>query len=149
MASKIEELYREVIMDHAKNPKNKGLTKNPEYTFVHFKNPSCGDDINVEIKIENGKIVDIHQDGKGCSISMSSASVMSEALKGKTIDEAKSLINDFYTLVKGETPQFEEELGEAVAYQGVSQFPARIKCATLSWKAIEQAIKDDENGKKE
>ena len=146
MASQIEELYRSVIMEHAKSPKNKGITKADDFTFVHFKNPSCGDDINVEIKIENGVITDIHQDGKGCSISMSSASVMTETLVGKTVEEAMELINDFYTLVKGEEPQNEEELGEAVAFSGVSQFPARIKCATLSWKAIEQAIKDDKDG---
>lgn len=147
MASNIQELYREVIMDHAKNPKNKGLTKGPDFTFVHFKNPSCGDDINVEVKIEDGIIKEVHQDGTGCSISMSSASVMTETLKGKTVEEALKLINEFYSMVKGEEITHEEELGEAIAYTGVSQFPARIKCATLSWKAIEQAIKDEENGK--
>lgn len=79
--SSIEELYRAVIMDHAKNPKNKGITHDDGYKFVHFKNPSCGDDINVEVKIEDGIIKDIHQDGRGCSISMSSASVMSDTLR--------------------------------------------------------------------
>ena len=135
--SSIEELYRAVIMDHAKNPKNKGLTHGEGYQFVHFKNPSCGDDINVEVKIEDGVIKDIHQDGRGCSISMSSASVMSDTLKGLKVDEALEVIN----------PKHEEELGEAVAYSGVSQFPARIKCATLAWKAIEQAIKEASNDK--
>lgn len=145
--SSIEELYRAVIMDHAKNPKNKGLTHGEGYQFVHFKNPSCGDDINVEVKIEDGVIKDIHQDGRGCSISMSSASVMSDTLKGLKVDEALEVINDFYELVKGEDPKHEEELGEAVAYSGVSQFPARIKCVTLAWKAIEQAIKEASNDK--
>ena len=145
MASSIETLYRQVIMDHAKTPRNKGITKGDKFTFVHFKNPSCGDDINVEVKIENGIITDIHQDGRGCSISMSSASVMTETLIGKTKEEALELIEEFYTLVKGEEVTHEDELGEAIAFEGVSQFPARIKCATLSWKAIEQAIKDDQN----
>lgn len=144
MASSIEELYRAVIMDHAKNPKNKGLTHNDKYQFVHFKNPSCGDDINIEVEIKDGVIKDIRQDGKGCSISMSSASVMSEVLKGLTVSEAKEIINDFYELVKGNEPKHEEELGEAVAYAGVSQFPARIKCATLAWKALEQGINEAE-----
>lgn len=144
MASSIEELYRAVIMDHAKNPKNKGLTHNDEYQFVHFKNPSCGDDINIEVEIKDGVIKDIRQDGKGCSISMSSASVMSEVLKGMSVSEAKEVINDFYELVKGNEPKHDEELGEAVAYAGVSQFPARIKCATLAWKALEQGIKEAE-----
>lgn len=145
MASKIEELYRDVIMDNAKNPKNKGLLKDPNYTFVHFKNPSCGDDINVEVKIEDGKVTDVRQDGTGCSISMSSASVMSDILKGKTKEEALELINEFFTLVTGKEFSHEDELGEAVAYAGVSQFPARIKCAVLAWKAAEQAIKGDKN----
>ncbi len=144
MASKLEELYRDVIMDNAKNPKNKGLLKDPKYQFVHFKNPSCGDDINVEVQIENGIIKDIRQDGTGCSISMSSASVMSDVLKGHTVKDALAIINEFYTLVKGEEIAMEDELGEAVAYAGVSQFPARIKCATLAWKAIEQAINESE-----
>lgn len=138
-------LYRTVIMDNYKNPKNKGLKKSDEYHFVHLNNPSCGDDMNVEILINDGKVVDVRHDGHGCSICCSSASVMSETLKDKTVAEAKALINDFYELVKGEMPEDEEALGEAIAYAGVKDFPARIKCATLSWKAIEQAITEVEN----
>lgn len=138
-------LYRTVIMDNYKNPKNKGLKKSDEYHFVHLNNPSCGDDMNVEILINDGKVVDVRHDGHGCSICCSSASVMSETLKDKTVAEAKALINDFYELVKGEMPKDEEALGEAIAYAGVKDFPARIKCATLSWKAIEQAITEVEN----
>lgn len=133
-------LYRTVIMDNYKNPKNKGLKKTDDYHFVHLNNPSCGDDMNVEVKIENGKIIDVRQDGHGCSISMSSASVMSETLIGKTIEEAKKIILDFYGIVVGEDPLDEDALGEAIAYVGVRQFPARVKCATLAWKAIEKAI---------
>ncbi|MGM9970405.1 MAG: Fe-S cluster assembly sulfur transfer protein SufU [Anaeroplasma sp.] len=141
-------LYRTVIMDNYKNPKNKGLTKSDKYHFVHLNNPSCGDDMNVEIMVEDGIVKDIHHDGKGCSICCSSASVMSETLKGRTIEEVKSIIEDFYNLVKGEEPKDEEALGEAIAYMGVRDFPARIKCATLSWKAIEQALKEvEESGK--
>ena len=133
-------LYRTVIMDNYKNPKNKGLKQTDDYHFVHLNNPSCGDEMNVELKIVDGKIASINQDGHGCSISMSSASVMSDVLVGKTVDEAKKIINDFYEMVKGNDDIDEEALGEAIAYMGVRQFPARIKCATLSWKAIEQAI---------
>ena len=135
-------LYRTVIMDNYKNPKNKGLKKTDDYHFVHLNNPSCGDEMNVELKIENGKIVGINQDGHGCSISMSSASVMSDVLTGKTVEEAKKIINDFYEMVKGSDDIDEDSLGEAIAYMGVRQFPARIKCATLSWKAIEKAIEE-------
>lgn len=133
-------LYRQVIMDNYKNPKNKGLKKTDKYHFVHLNNPSCGDDMNVEILIENGRVIEVNHDGKGCSICCSSASVMSETLKDKSVEEARELIADFYELVKGEEPKHEEELGEAIAYAGVKDFPARIKCATLAWKAIEKAI---------
>lgn len=138
----LNELYRAVIMDHYKNPKNKGVTKQEPFHFVHLNNPSCGDDMNVEIDIENNIIKDIHQDAKGCSISCSSASVMTDVLIGKTVDEALKIINEFYELVQGNAPENEEELGEALAYMGVKDFPARIKCATLAWKAIEKAINE-------
>ena len=141
-------LYRTVIMDNYKNPKNKGLKKSSDYHFVHLNNPSCGDDMNVEILIKNGKVEDIRHDGHGCSICCSSASVMSDTLKGKTVEEAKKIIYDFYGLVMGKEPQDEEALGEAIAYMGVKDFPARIKCATLSWKAIEQAITEVEHEQK-
>ena len=128
--------------------KNKGLKKSSDYHFVHLNNPSCGDDMNVEILIKNGKVEDIRHDGHGCSICFSSASVMSDTLKGKSVEEAKKIIYDFYGLVMGKEPQDEEALGEAIAYMGVKDFPARIKCATLSWKAIEQAITEVEHEQK-
>lgn len=137
-------LYRTVIMDNYKNPKNKGLKKTDKYHFVHLNNPSCGDDMNVEIYVNNNIVEEVYHDGKGCSICCSSASVMSDVLKGKSLDEAKSIIGDFYELVKGEQPKDEEILGEAIAYAGVRDFPARIKCATLAWKAVEQAITEVE-----
>ncbi|MGM9971453.1 MAG: Fe-S cluster assembly sulfur transfer protein SufU [Anaeroplasmataceae bacterium] len=147
----IEQLYKAVIMDHYKNPKNKGLKQEIGYHPIHLNNPSCGDDMNVSIKIEDGIITDISHDGHGCSICCSSASVMSETLKGLSVEEADKLINGFYEMIKGEeiSEDIEEKLGEAIAYKGVSQFPARIKCATLSWKAIEKAINEvsDESGK--
>lgn len=138
-------LYRTVIMDNYKNPKNKGLKKTDDYHFVHLNNPSCGDDMNVEIKIEDGVVKEVYHDGHGCSICCSSASVMSETITGHTVEEALALCQDFFDMVKGEEPKYEEELGEAIAYMGVRDFPARIKCATLSWKAVEQAINEVTN----
>ena len=131
----LNQLYRAVIMDNYKNPKNKGLNHTDDFHFVHLNNPSCGDDMNVEVKVEDGIIKDIRQDGHGCSISMSSASVMTDVLIGHTIDDA-------YEMVKGNDEIDEESLGEAIAYKGVRSFPARIKCATLAWKAIEKAINE-------
>ena len=144
-----QNLYRQVIMDNYKNPKNKGLIETADYINIHLKNPSCGDDMHVSLKKEGNKVLDIRHDGHGCSICCSSASVSSELLKGKTVEEALDIINRFYEMVKGNDNIDEESLGEALAYMGVRQFPARIKCATLSWKAIEQAIEEVmENGEK-
>lgn len=136
----IDNLYRQVIMEHYKNPRNKGLVDDDSYHTLHLKNPSCGDDIYVQVKFEGDKIVDVRHNGTGCSICCSSASVMSELLKGKTINEATELINDFYEVVKGNEPKNEEELEEAIVYSGVSKFPARVKCASLAWKAMGAVI---------
>lgn len=141
----LKTLYREVIMDHYKNPKNKGLKNTDPYHMVHLTNPSCGDDMRVEIVVSDGQVVDVRQDGKGCSICLSSASVMSELLIGKSVEEAKSLIDSFYSMVKGEDLPDEDKLEEAIAYKGVRDFPARIKCATLAWKCVEKAIEEVED----
>lgn len=133
----IENLYRQVIMDHYKNPRNKGLKG---YPHVHMKNPSCGDDITIESKIEDNIVKEINFQGSGCSICCSSASVLTEVLKGKTVEEVKELINKYYAMIKGENVTDEEALEEALVYEGVSKFPARIKCATISWKALEKLL---------
>ena len=104
MNSNIDNLYRQVIMEHHKNPRNKGLVDDASYHTLHLKNPSCGDDIKVQVKFENDKLVDIKHNGTGCSICCSSASVMSEVLKNKSKEEANLVIEDFYRLIKGEEP---------------------------------------------
>lgn len=138
----LTQLYRQVIMDNYKNPKNKGLVDEPDYVQVHLKNPSCGDDMHICAKFDGSKILDIRHDGTGCSICCSSASVMSELLKTRETEEALSIINDFYEMIKGNEINDEERMDEAIAYKSVSQFPARIKCATLAWKAMEEAINE-------
>lgn len=143
--SNIDNLYRTVIMDHYKNPHNKGLVEDENYKQVHLNNPSCGDDMFVQIKLDNGKLVDVRHNGHGCSICCSSASVMSDTLIGLTKDEALKTIDGFLTMIKGEEYDENIELGEAVVYQGVSQFPARIKCATLAWKASLKALVGEED----
>jgi len=140
--SNLEQLYRQVIMDHYKNPRNKGLLEQDGYHEVHLKNPTCGDDVIVQVKLENGKIEDIRHEGSGCSICCSSASVMSQTLMNKTLDEACKITKNFYEIVQGNEFDEEIDLGDAPVYQGVSKFPARVKCATISWKAAEQAIKE-------
>ncbi len=145
--SNLENLYRQVIMDHYKNPRNKGLVEDDSYIKSDFNNPSCGDSLTVQVKIVDDKIVDIKHEGSGCSICCSSASVMCEILKNKSIKDALILINKFYDMLTG-ADTFDESLdmGDAVAYIGVKNFPARIKCATLGYKAIEKIL-DEYNSK--
>ena len=132
----INDLYRQVIMEHYKSPRNKGLKEEDGYVNLRLKNPSCGDDVTIQAKIENDLITGIRHEGTGCSSSCSSASVMSEVLKGKTVKEAEAIINDYYNLIKGEEVLDEDSLDEAIAYRGVANFPARVKCATLAWRAL-------------
>lgn len=132
----INDLYRQVIMEHYKSPRNKGLKDDEGYVNLRLKNPSCGDDVTIQAKIENDLITGIRHEGTGCSICCSSASVMSEVLKGKTVKEAEAIINDYYNLIKGEEVLDEDSLDEAIAYRGVANFPARVKCATLAWRAL-------------
>jgi len=142
MSSNLENLYRLVIMDHHKIPRNKGVSNENGYHSVHMRNPSCGDDITISVKIVDGVIEDIMQEGIGCAISLSSASVMSEILQGKTLAEAKALTDNFYELVKGDDFDEDLEMDDAVVFAGVAQFPARIRCATLAWKAYENALEE-------
>lgn len=129
-------------MDHYKNPRHKGLKG---YPHIHIKNPSCGDDITIEARIEEGIIQEVNHQGMGCSICCSSASVLSELMSGKSQDKALELIDKYYHMIMGEEIENEEELEEALVYQGVSKFPARIKCATISWKALERLINGEED----
>ena len=137
----LETLYRQVIMDHYKRPKNKGLVNDSSYITIHLNNPSCGDEMTVQLQVnEDNHITDIKHDGHGCSICCSSASVMSQTLKDHSADEAVQIINEFYELIKGYPFNKDVLKGDAIVYQGVSQFPARIKCATLAWKAVETGL---------
>lgn len=138
--STINDLYNQVLKDHRSFPRNKGLIDDASYKLLKAKNPSCGDSISVELKIENGIIKDVRHDGTGCAICCSSASVMSETLKGKTLEEAKEIIKDFYELIKGNYPEDEDRLGDAVVYVNIHNFPPRAKCATLAWRAADTII---------
>ena len=135
-------LYRQVIMEHYKSPRNKGLTGNGKQN--HLRNPSCGDDITVEVEIENNTIKHVHHDGTGCSICCSSASVMTEVLTGKDVEEAKKIIANYCNMIKGEEIDDEDALEEALVYQGVAAFPARMKCATIAWKAVEELLGEED-----
>lgn len=136
---KLDQLYRSVIMDHNKNPRNKGTLLDGNVT-VDLNNPTCGDQIHLHLKIENDKITAAAFTGDGCSISMASASMMTQAVKGKSEQEALQMAKEFSEMVQGHEHGQIDEAGEVEALSGVAKFPARIKCATLAWKAMERAI---------
>ncbi|GGB46114.1 Fe-S cluster assembly sulfur transfer protein SufU [Fictibacillus barbaricus] len=144
MSSNLDQLYRQVIMDHYKNPRNKGVIEDGALT-INMNNPTCGDRIQLTLKVEDGKIESAKFDGEGCSISLASASMMTQAVKGLAVEDAVKLSKIFYDMMLGNDYDVESyDLGDIEALSGVSKFPARIKCATLAWKAMEQGI-----GKKE
>lgn len=134
----LDTLYRQVIMDHYKNPRNKGIL-NDETLTVEMNNPSCGDRVQVHMKVDEGTVKDVKFEGEGCSISMASASMMTQAIKGKPLTEALKMSDLFSEMMLGkEIDPAEMDLQDIAALQGVSKFPARINCATLAWKALEK-----------
>lgn len=138
----LDQLYRSVIMDHYKNPRNKGSIENDAVT-IDMNNPTCGDRIHLTLKVTDGVVEDAKFDGEGCSISMSSASMMTQIVKGKKVEEALELSEIFSNMMMGEEYSEKYDLEDVEALQGVAKFPARIKCATLAWKAMEKGVKEN------
>ncbi len=141
----MEDLYQEIILDHYRNPVGKGL-REPFEAEVHHVNPTCGDEIDLRVHLEDvdgvTRVADVSYAGQGCSISQASASVMYESLAGKTVDEAMASLDRFQQMVqsKGADPGDEEAMGDAVAFAGVAKYPARVKCALLPWMAWKDAV---------
>lgn len=136
----LDDLYREVIMDHYRNPHNRGKFDNPT-VHVELNNPLCGDELELQLIIEGDTVKEARWTGQGCSISQSSASMMTDALKGLARDHALKLIANFQGLMHGkELPYPETDLGELEALTGVAKFPVRIKCALLPWEALSKAL---------
>jgi len=140
-SNNLDQLYRRVIMDHYKNPRNKGVIEDGSLT-VNMNNPTCGDRIQLTMNVEDGIVTESKFEGEGCSISMSSASMMTQAIKGKPIEDALKLSTIFSDMMQGKDYDDSIELGDIEALSGVSKFPARIKCATLAWKAMEKGLGD-------
>ncbi|WP_335870300.1 Fe-S cluster assembly sulfur transfer protein SufU [Bacillus sp. 2205SS5-2] len=139
----LDTLYRQVIMDHYKNPRNKGAIEDGSMK-IDMNNPTCGDRIHLTMKVEDGIVQEAKFDGEGCSISMASASMMTQAVKGKDIETALKLSNIFSDMMLGKDYDEDVDLGDIEALQGVAKFPARIKCATLAWKAMEKGVNEAE-----
>jgi nitrogen fixation NifU-like protein len=139
--SSLDDLYRRVIMDHYQRPRNRGQLDDSAIS-IELNNPTCGDRISLQMTVENDMIKDAKFQGEGCSISLASASMMTESVKGLSVDQALHLVDLFSRMMQGEeidTEQFPIEDIEALT--GVAKFPARIKCATLAWKALEKGVK--------
>ena len=140
MTTELDALYQEIILDHYKNPHHKGL-RDPYEAEVHHVNPTCGDEVTLRVHVDDGVVQDVSYDALGCSISQASASVLTELLIGKDLDEAMAVHEEFLALMqsKGQATPDEDVLEDAVAFAGVSKYPARIKCALLSWMAWKDA----------
>jgi nitrogen fixation NifU-like protein len=140
----LQSMYQEIILDHYRNPKNKGL-REPYDAQVHHVNPTCGDEVTLRVALQDADgepaVADVSYDALGCSISQASASMMTEMIIGKTVREAMDLSGEFLALMqsRGEGEPDEDMLGDAVAFEGVSKYPARIKCALLGWMAWKDA----------
>jgi nitrogen fixation NifU-like protein len=139
--AELDDLYRDIILDHYRHPRHRGHLDSPDATHEGL-NPLCGDEVTVEVKVDGGKLADIAYSGSGCSISQSSASMMTEAVEGKTIDETRRLINGFTAMMRGSEDIDPESLGDLEALSGVRQFPVRIKCATLAWHTLDEALNE-------
>lgn len=135
------EIKRNIILDHYQNPRNKGLTGNKDYKTINMNNESCIDEVNLEIKVENGIIKDIKFDGEACAICTSSSSIMTDTLIGKTTEEAKKVLQNFLNMLD-EKPYDKEILEEAIVYDDIHKQPNRKKCALLSWWGIEKLLNE-------
>jgi nitrogen fixation NifU-like protein len=142
----LEDLYREIILDHYRTPRNRGELPTPPAVRAEGHNPLCGDEITVFLQVDGGTISDVKVGGQGCSISQSSASMMTQAVKGKSVTEVKALVRKFKSMMSivddDPSPIAEVKLGDLEALQGVVKFPVRIKCATLAWNTLTEALAD-------
>jgi len=135
----LDDIYKEVILDHYKNPRNKREMPDAELTCSK-NNPLCGDEITVFAHTEDGKLLEVSFVGQGCSISQSSASMMTEAVSGKTVDEVEGLATSVRGMLSGEVEPDEDAFGELVALKGVVKYPIRVKCAVLAWDVLQEAL---------
>jgi nitrogen fixation NifU-like protein len=141
----LDALYRDIILDHYRAPRGK---KPLDKTDVQSKgfNPSCGDEITLELKLDNGTVKDIHVDCRGCAISVASGSMLAEILKGRSLEDAKRLAEVVRQMLKGEIVELPTDLGDIDALKGVRNFPVRIKCALLAWVTLMEGLNEYEHG---
>jgi nitrogen fixation NifU-like protein len=139
--SELMQLYQEIILDHNKSPRHCGELEGADHR-ADGHNPLCGDRLTVYLKLRDGRIEDIRFVGQGCAISTASASLMTEAVKGKTLEEAEELFSAFHELLTSERGEATADLGKLAVFSGVREFPVRVKCATLAWHTLRAALDD-------
>ncbi len=143
MVDSLDDLYQELIVDHYKNPRCRGTIPDPSSQCA-LRNPLCGDEVTIQLTVENGIVQTVAFEGKGCAISQASASLMGELCKGKPVSEVREYLLRFTGLMKGDLKAGEvDELGDAAALQGVRKFAARIRCAMLSWEALGKCLEKE------
>jgi nitrogen fixation NifU-like protein len=135
----LDDLYQELILDHYRRKRGEGSLDSPSVA-VDQNNPLCGDEVHLELGIEDGRVAELAHTGQGCSISQASASMMSEAITGRSLEEALDLIEHFRQMMHGAEAGDEDRLGDAIALEGVAKYPVRVKCALLGWMAAKDAI---------
>jgi nitrogen fixation NifU-like protein len=137
----VETLYQEIILDHYRAKRNSGL-REPYDVEVHHVNPSCGDELTLRVTVRDGQVADVSYDAQGCSISQASTSVMTDLVIGGTSDHAMELYDGFLAMIQGQgkVSLDEDTYEDAVAFEGVAQFPARVKCAMLGWSAVRDGL---------
>ena len=145
----LDDLYQEIILDHYRSPRNRAPELENSDVHVHHSNPLCGDELDLRIRVADDKLDALAYDGDGCSISMASASAMSEAVVGRTLSDADDLAEVFRLMMHGEGLKREDDLLDGVAFQGVAKFPVRVKCALLGWMALKDAISNYRDGNQE
>ena len=137
----LRDLYQEVILDHNRRPRNRGPLPGANHR-AEGSNPLCGDRVTVLLEIEDGRIRDVSFEGAGCAISTASASLMTEALKGRSLEEARSLFHDFHQMVLHGEEEGSPDLGKLAVFSGVREYPMRVKCATLAWHTLIAALEN-------
>ena len=135
----LDELYKEVILDHYKSPRNKRPLSDATVS-LHKNNPLCGDEITIHARVEDGKVTEVSFEGQGCSISQASASMLTESVAGRTTEGANALATEFRSMMEGKAEPDEEEFGDLMALHGVVKYPVRIKCAVLGWDTLQEAL---------
>jgi nitrogen fixation NifU-like protein len=154
MSHGLDDLYKEIILDHYRRPRNKGTLPVPPAQRSEGYNPLCGDEVTVFVEVEDGQVTDLKLEGRGCAISQASASMMSEAVRGRTRAEVETMIGRFRAMLGADTtssdefspddPASVELMGDAISLQGVRSFPSRVKCATLAWNTLAVALAGEE-----